>query len=110
MNERREGFNQGCIAMLAVIKHFDNEVCWAEAVRTVGVEEMVRHAYFNEGDWRWAGFERYAGRNFGDAVVNAAISKGPLPKMSRVDLIELTDEQRKHLTVARDVFIPGRSA
>lgn len=106
-DERRKGFNQGVIASLAVIRLHDHETCWVDTVNSVGPEELVRHAYHAEGDWQWAGFERYARRNLGNGEVSAWIRKGPLPYGARVERIAMTDEQRKLLTVGGDVSIPG---
>lgn len=76
---RDEGFNAGIVAALAVVKVMDCGVTWAEIVRAAGTQQVLRHALREEGDWEWAGFQRYAVAELGREevakarrVVNAA--------------------------------------
>lgn len=62
--EQDFGFNAGTIAALAVLTSFDQETIWCEVLRAAGIQKVMEHALREEGDWQWAGLEKYAARNF----------------------------------------------
>jgi hypothetical protein len=70
---RDAGFFDGIIAALGVVRILDQPTIWKDIVKTAGVEQVLKHALSEEGDWSWAGFEEYAYTELGEAAVLAAI-------------------------------------
>ncbi len=70
--EYNSGFNGGTIAALAILYAHGEPVAWREIVEAAGVHEILVHALTNEGDWEWAGFQKFAKAELGQPAVTKA--------------------------------------
>lgn len=71
---RDEGFTAGVISALGVVTSHDQGTLWGEIVNANDHTKLIQLAKSEGEDWAWAGFERYARRELGSAVVSKALS------------------------------------